>query len=95
MKKVPVDFDTTTQNGYRWPNTERLDDWDWAGAWIDPGGTIWGPGPYLKVAYCGYNEDYQGFVSRVKPREPRKPGEWNFVLDKLSPTGWAMQKVKQ
>jgi len=37
----------------------------WTRAWIDPGGTIFGPGPYLKVPIVGGELD--GTVQRVYP----------------------------
>lgn len=32
----------------RWPYRYQVP--DWSDAFVDPGGTLWGPGPYLKVA---------------------------------------------
>ena len=36
----------------------------WDQAWVDPGGTIWGEGPYLKVPV-----GHDGVVVRVYPPE--------------------------
>ena len=95
--KVDVTFETTTRNGYPWDEVCRdypmYEDWDWGKAWVDTGGTlVWGPGPYLKVAYIGDDPDMNGTVSRVRPKHPRKPGKWDFVRDELSVTGWSMVK---
>lgn len=37
----------------------------WTKAWVDPGGTVWGDGPYLKVPIAGGQWD--GTVQRVYP----------------------------
>lgn len=36
---------------------------DWSGAYVDPGGTIFGPGPYLKVPIVG--GEWGGTTQRV------------------------------
>lgn len=36
---------------------------DWERAWVDPGGSIFGPGPYVKVPIVG--GDHDGTVHRV------------------------------
>ena len=70
-----------------------LSDWDWKNAYIDAGGTwVFGPGPYLHVPYCGDDPNLEGVVWRVRPKHPRKVGQWDFVRDDNSPTGWVMVK---
>ena len=45
------------------PDTCGAPQWDQA--WIDPGGSIFGPGPYLKVPIVG--GDWDGTVQRIYP----------------------------
>lgn len=96
-ERIPVTFETTTRNGYTWRKDAYKDygEWDWANAWVDGGGTwVFGPGPYLKVPYCGADEWMEGTVSRIRPRSPTKAGEWNFERCNTdeSPTGWVMAR---
>lgn len=44
---------------------EKLGTPQWDKAWVDPGGTIFGPGPYLKVPIVG--GEWDGTVQRVYP----------------------------
>ena len=40
--------------------------YDLSGAWVDPGGTIWGPGPYLKVPVRHVDDTFDdGIIDRV------------------------------
>jgi hypothetical protein len=93
--RVPVTFETTTRDGCPWKEWDepaRYENWDWLNAWKDAGGTVFGPGTYLKVQYIGSNPDMAGIVSRVRPKRPRKTGKWDFEPCTIeeSPTGWVM-----
>lgn len=44
-------------------DTERWGAPQWDKAWLDPGGAIYGPGPYLKVPIRG--GEWDGMVRRV------------------------------
>lgn len=93
--RVPVTFETTTRDGgpwKEWNDPALYENWDWPRAWVDDGGTVWGPGPYLKVAYIGSNPDMAGIISRVRPKRPRKAGKWDFIWTSKdeSPTCWVM-----
>ena len=65
----------------------------WGCAWVDPGGTIFGPGPYLKLPCTGDNLDLVdttthrvfapgGYEGRTVELELDDKGVWWWVITK-------------
>ncbi|MEM1363597.1 MAG: hypothetical protein AAGF94_18125 [Pseudomonadota bacterium] len=79
-------------NGGPWTKLDKAQEWDWDGAWIDPGPSpVGNPGPYLKLPWKhGPNEDvFEETVHRIYPRvqagdliwakERWRVGAWHYA----------------
>jgi hypothetical protein len=59
---------------------------DWNAAWVDPGGTIWGPGPYLKLPFKwptgedGAERIFCPYENAESIKLERRDGIWTWIV---------------
>jgi hypothetical protein len=53
---LPVDWETSRSGGAIVPDLHLL---DWSRAWVDSGGSIFGPGPYFHVPFCDKEDGWE------------------------------------
>jgi hypothetical protein len=53
----------------------------WDRAYLDPGGTIWGPGPYLKLPYGDGAPKWEAVTRVFVPSRLRRCKTWGLVRE--------------
>lgn len=72
--------DNTYFNGRHWTKALKAQQWNWDGAWVDPGPSPAGnPGPYLKLPWLAGDDWLEGTVHRIYPRV--QPGDRIWVRE--------------
>lgn len=79
--------DNTFFNGRHWTKGLKAQQWNWEGAWVDPGPSPAGnPGPYLKLPWLAGDDWLEGTVHRIYPRV--QPGDRMWVRE-----AWRVSKA--
>lgn len=74
-------------NGRPWTKALKAQQWNWEGAWVDPGPSPAGnPGPYLKLPWRAGDDWLEGTVHRIYPQV--QPGDRIWVRE-----AWRVSKA--